>query len=138
VWDHCGVISGCLLFLILCSSGFQDLLRLKPPSLLMLSGCILITSTSVLLTQYCAGDKIEKNEMGRAFGAYGGGEGAYRVLVGKPKGRRPLGRPRRRWVDNIRMDLQEVGCGYVDWIGLSQDLDRRRTLVSTVMNLRVP
>ena len=49
-----------------------------------------------------------------------------------------LGRPRRRWVDNIRMDLQEVGCGYVDWIGLAQDRDRLRTLVSAVMNLRVP
>jgi len=48
----------------------------------------------------------------------------YRVLVGKPKGRRPLGRPRRRWVDNIRTDLQEVGCGYMDWIGLAQDRDR--------------
>ena len=49
--------------------------------------------------------------------------GVYRVLLGKPEGRRPLGRPRRRWVDNIRMDLQEVGCGYVDWIGLAQDRD---------------
>jgi hypothetical protein len=56
--------------------------------------------------------------------------GVYRVLVGKPKGVRPLGRPRHRWVDNIRMDLQEVGCGYMDWIGLSQDRDRWRTLVS--------
>ena len=60
--------------------------------------------------------------------------GVYRVLVGKPEGRRP----RRRWVDNIRMDLQEVGCGYVDWTGLAQDRDRWRTLVSAVMNLRVP
>ena len=56
----------------------------------------------------------------------------------KPKGKRPLGRPRRRWVDNIRMDLQEVGCGYVDWIGLAQDRDSWRTLVSAVMNLQVP
>jgi hypothetical protein len=64
--------------------------------------------------------------------------GGYRVLVGKPEGRRPLGRPRHRWVDNIRMDLQEVGCGYVDWIGLAQDRDRWQTLVSAVMNLRVP
>ena len=62
----------------------------------------------------------------------------YRVLVGKPEGKRPLGRPRRRWVDNIRMDLQEVGCGYGDWIGLAQDRERWRTLVSAVMNLRVP
>ena len=56
----------------------------------------------------------------------------------KPEGKRPLRRPRRRWVDNIRMDLQEVGCGYMDWIGLAQDRDRWRTLVSAVMNLRVP
>ena len=62
----------------------------------------------------------------------------YRVLLGKPEGKRPLGRPRRRWVDNIRMDLQEVGCGYMDWIGLAQDRDRWPTLVSAVMNLRVP
>ena len=64
--------------------------------------------------------------------------GVYRFLVGKPEGRRPLGRPRRRWVDNIRMDRQEVGCGYMDWIGLVPDRDRWRTLVSAVMNLRVP
>jgi len=63
--------------------------------------------------------------------------GVYRVLVGKPEGRRPLGRPRHRWVDNMRMDLQEVRCGYMDWIGLAQDRDRWRTLVSEVMNLRV-
>jgi len=61
--------------------------------------------------------------------------GVFRVLVGKPEGRKPLGRPRRRWVD-IRMDLQEVGCGYMDWIGLAQDRDRWRTLVSAVVNLR--
>ena len=58
--------------------------------------------------------------------------------MGKPEGRRPLGRPRRRWVDNIRMDLQEGGCEHVDWIGVAQDTDRWRTLVSAVMNLRVP
>jgi len=62
----------------------------------------------------------------------------YRILAGKPEGRRPLGRPKRRWVGNIRIDLQEVGCGYMDWIGLAQDRDRWRTLVSMVMNLRVP
>ena len=76
--------------------------------------------------------------MGWACGAYGLGEGVYRVLVGKPKGRRPLGRPRHRWVDNIRMDLQEVGCGFMDWIGLAQDRDSWRSLVSAEMNLRVP
>ena len=64
--------------------------------------------------------------------------GVYRVLLGKPEGRRPLGRPRRRWVDNSGMDPQEVGCGYMDWIGLVQDRDRWRTLVSAVMNLLVP
>ena len=64
--------------------------------------------------------------------------GVYRVLVGKPEGKRPLVRPRRRCVDNIRMGLQEVGCGYVDWIGLVQNRDRWRALVSAVMNLRVP
>jgi len=67
----------------------------------------------------------------------GEGRGVYRVLVGKPEGRRRLGRPRRRWVDNIRKDLQEVECGYMDWIGLAQDRGRWRTLVSAVMNLRV-
>ena len=61
-----------------------------------------------------------------------------KFLVGKPEGKRPLGRPRRRWVDNIRMDLQEVGFGYGDWIWLAQDRDGWRKLVNAVMNLRVP
>jgi hypothetical protein len=64
--------------------------------------------------------------------------GVYRVLLGKPEGKRSLGRPRRRWVDNIRMDLQEVGCGYMDWTGLVKDRDRWRTLVSAVMNFQAP
>ena len=76
--------------------------------------------------------------MGWACGSYGGGEGVYRFLVWKPEGNRPMGRPRRRWVDNIRMDLQDVGCGHVDWIGLAQDRDGWRKLVNAVMNLRVP
>jgi len=63
--------------------------------------------------------------------------GMYRVLVGKPEGKRPLGRPRRRWVDNIRMDLRRWDVGHVDWIGLAQDRDRWQALVSAVMNLRV-
>jgi hypothetical protein len=63
---------------------------------------------------------------------------AYRLLVGKPKGRRPLGRSRRRWVDNIRMDLEEVGWADVDWIGLAQDRNRWRALANSVMNLRIP
>ena len=65
------------------------------------------------------------------------GRGVYRVLVGKSEGKRPLERPRHRWVDNIRMDLQEVGCGYMDWIGLAQDRESWRTFVCAVMNLRV-
>jgi hypothetical protein len=68
----------------------------------------------------------------------GEGRGVYRGLVGKPEGRRPLGRRRHRWEDNIRMDLREVGCGCVDWMELAQDRDRWHTLVSAVMNLRVP
>jgi len=76
--------------------------------------------------------------MGLACGAYGRGEGVYRVLVGKPEGRRPLGRPRPRWVNNIRMDFQEVGCVFMDWTGLAQYRERWRTLVNAVMNLRVP
>jgi hypothetical protein len=63
--------------------------------------------------------------------------GAYRALVGKPEGRRPLGRPRRRWEDNIKIDLREVGWGGMDWINLTQDRDRWRALVNAVMNLRV-
>ena len=64
--------------------------------------------------------------------------GVYRVLVGKPEGKRPMGRPRRRWEDNIKMDLQELGYGGMDWIELAQDRDRWRALVNAVMNLRVP
>jgi hypothetical protein len=63
---------------------------------------------------------------------------AYRILVGKPEGKRPLERPRCRWVDNIKMDLREVGWDDMDWIDLSQDRNQLRTLVNTVMNLRVP
>jgi hypothetical protein len=64
--------------------------------------------------------------------------GAYRALVRKPEGRRPLGRPRRRWEDNIKMDLREVGWGGMDWINLAQNRDRWRASVNAVMNLRVP
>jgi len=66
------------------------------------------------------------------------GRGVNRTLVGKPEGKRPHGRPRHRWDDNIKMDLQETWFRYMDWIGLAQDRDRWRTLVSAVMNLRVP
>jgi len=68
----------------------------------------------------------------------GQGREVYRVLVGKPEGKRPLGRPRRRWEDNIKVDLQEVGGGFGGWMELAEDTDRWRALVSTVMNLRVP
>ena len=64
--------------------------------------------------------------------------GVYRVLVGKRDGKRPLGRSRNRWEDNIKMDLQEMGYGGMDWIDLAQDRDRWRALVNAVMNLRVP
>jgi hypothetical protein len=67
-----------------------------------------------------------------------GKNNAYRLLIGKPKGKKPLGRPRSRWVDNNRMDLGEVGWGDVDWIGLAKDRNRWRVLVNSVMNLRVP
>ena len=63
--------------------------------------------------------------------------GVFRVLVGKLEGKRPLGRSKRRWKDNIKMDLQEVGCGGMDWIGMAQDMDRWRALLNAVMNLRV-
>jgi len=66
------------------------------------------------------------------------GRGVYKCLVGKPEGKRPLGRPRRRWENNIKMDLQEMGCGDMDWIDVAQDRDRWRALVNAVMNIWVP
>jgi len=75
--------------------------------------------------------------MGGACSTYEERRISYRVLVGKPEGTRPLGRPRHRWEDNIKIDHQEVGCGGMDWIELAQDRDRWRALVTAVMNLRV-
>jgi len=74
--------------------------------------------------------------MGVACSTYWGRRGIYRVLVGKSEEKRPLGRPRRRWEDNIKMDLQELGCEGVDWIELAQDRDKWRALVNAAMNLR--
>jgi hypothetical protein len=76
--------------------------------------------------------------MGRACSTNGEKRNAYRALVGKPEGKRPLGRPKRRWENNIRMDLREIGWGGMDWIDLAQDRDQWRALVNTVMNIRVP
>jgi hypothetical protein len=76
--------------------------------------------------------------MGRACSKYGPKRNAYRVLVGKPEGKRALGRPRRRWVENTEMDLREIGWDGMDWIDVAQDKDKWRALVNTVMNLRVP
>jgi len=78
------------------------------------------------------------NEMGRTCGAYGEDRGVHRVLAGKPEGKRPLGRPRRRWEDNIKMDLQAVGAGRGDWMELAEDRDRWWALVGTVKDFRVP
>ena len=91
--------------------------------------CVIITSNPV--------DKSRRVRWAGHVARMGEKRGVYRVLVGKLEGKRPLRRSRIRWVDNIRMDLQEVGGGYMDWIGLAQDRDRWRTLVSAVMNLRV-
>jgi hypothetical protein len=89
--------------------------------------------------RYCSGDKIEKNEVGGACSVYEGERrNVYRVLVGKPEGKKQLGRPRHRCEDNINMDLQGVGFGSVDWIELAQDRDMWWALVTAVMNLRVP
>jgi hypothetical protein len=91
----------------------------------------------VLLTQYCAGDKIDKNEMGGARSAYGGAERFIRGFGGKNEGKTSLGRHGRRWKDNIKTDLQEVVFGGADRIDLVQYRDRWRALVNAVMNIRV-
>jgi len=102
-----------------------------------------------MVTMYTTGPIIQKlctfhidctyfNDKGGACSTCVERRGVYRVLVGKPVGKRRRGRPRRRWEDNIWMDLQKVGCGDMDWIALAQDRDRWRALVNAVMNIRVP
>jgi hypothetical protein len=82
--------------------------------------------------------QVAEDDMGGLCSTNGEKRNAYRLLVGKPEGKRPLGRPRHRWVDNVRMDLGEVGWGDVDWIGLANNRNRWRALVNSVLNLRVP
>jgi hypothetical protein len=81
---------------------------------------------------------IKEDEMRRACSTNGETRNAYKILVGKPEGKRPLGRPRCSWVDNMKMDLREIGWDGMDWIELAQDREQRRALVNMVMNLRVP
>jgi len=81
---------------------------------------------------------IKSRRWARHVARKGESKGVYRVLVGKPEGKKPLGRPRRRWEDNIKVDLQEVGCEEMDWIDVAQDKERWRALVNAVMNLWVP
>jgi hypothetical protein len=87
---------------------------------------------------YIHSDQVKEDEMGREGSTNGARRNAYRILVGNPEGRRPLGRPRRRWMDNIKMDLREIGWDGMDWIDLAQVRDQWRALVNAVMNLRVP
>jgi hypothetical protein len=77
-------------------------------------------------------------EMGRAYSTNGEKRNAYRIFVGMPEGKRSLGRPRHKWVENIKMDLREIGLDGIEWIDLAQDRDQWRTFVNTVMKLRVP
>jgi hypothetical protein len=88
-------------------------------------------------TKYSKNNQVEEDEMDGAC-SMNGGTNSYRLLVGKPEGKMPLGRPRCRWVDNIRIDLGEVGWGDVNWIGLVQDRNRWRALVNSVLDRRVP
>jgi hypothetical protein len=85
-----------------------------------------------------ANDQVKKDEMGRACSTNGEKRNAYRILVGKPEEEKPLGRPRCKWVDNIKIDLREIGWDGMDWIDLAQDRDQWRALFNTVTKSRVP
>jgi hypothetical protein len=97
-----------------------------------------ITRSLYSSAKYNENDQVMEDEMGRACSTNEAKRKACRILVGKPEGKRTLGRPRRRWVDNIKMDLREIGWGGMDWIYLAQDRDLLRTLMNTVMNFPVP
>jgi hypothetical protein len=92
---------------------------------------------TLLITKYYWGIQIERNETGETYHIMGKKRGAYRILVGRPEGRRTLGRPRHKWEDSNKMDLRAVGLG-VDWLDLEQDRDRWRAVVNAVMNFRFP
>jgi hypothetical protein len=98
----------------------------------------LYCSPSVLFAKCNYNYEVEEDEMGRACSTNGEKRNSYRILVEKPEGKRPLGRARRRWEDNIRMDIREIKWGGMDLVGLSQDRDQWRARVNTVMNLWVP
>jgi hypothetical protein len=83
-------------------------------------------------------NQVKEDELGRTCSTNGGKRNAYRILVGNPEGKRPLERPRHKWVDNIKMDLREIGWDGMEWIDLPQNRDQWRALVKAVMNLRVP
>jgi hypothetical protein len=123
-----------------CYPGFENrvLRRIFGPKRYEVTGDWRKIHNEELLTRYCAVDKIEKNEMGGTCSAYGEGRVVYRVFEEKPEGKKPLGGPRRRWEDNIKVDFKEVGCGGRDWIELPQDRDRWRALVNAIMIFRVP
>jgi hypothetical protein len=93
---------------------------------------------TLLFTKYNYDDQVKEDEMGRACSTNGEKRNACRISVGKPEGKSPLRRPKRRWEDNIKMDLREIGLGGIDRIDLAQDRDQWKALVNTVMNLRVP
>jgi hypothetical protein len=92
---------------------------------------------NVLFGKYNYNYQVNEDEVGGECNTNGEKRNAYRLLVGKLEGKRPLGSPRRRWEDNIRIDLREIGWGGMDWIDLGQDRDQWRALVNTIMNLRV-